>query len=89
MHGMPSISGTSGLAAVVVNREPAFGTMKGVQVVVNWSASSPDEHPWACGIPGSGVENAAIAGALAAATMKAPIMRCRRIANEEVAIPQV
>ena len=88
MHGIPSISGISGLAAVVVNGEPAFGTMKGTQVVVNWSSSSPDEHPWACGSPGPGMENAAIAGAVAAATMKAPIMTCRRIANEDVAIPR-
>ena len=88
MQGMPSISGTSGLAAVVVNGEPALGTMKGTQVVVNWSSSSPPEH-WASGSPASGVENAAIAGAVAAATMKAPIMRCRRIANEDVAIPRV
>ena len=89
MHGMPSISGTSGLAAVVLNGEPELGTMKGTQVVVNWSSSSPDEHPWACGSPGPGMENAAIAGAVAAATMTAPIMTCRRIANEDVAIPQV
>ena len=44
MHGMPSISGTSGFAAVVVNGEPELGTMKGTQVVVNWSSSSPVEH---------------------------------------------
>ena len=43
-------------------------------------ALGPADHPAA------GVENAAIAGAVAAATMKAPIMRCRRIANEDVAI---
>ena len=84
MHGMPSISGTSGLAAVVVNGEPAFGTMNGTQVVVNWSGSSPPEH-CATGMPGSGIENAATAGAAAAATAKAPIKRCRRIAKEEEA----
>lgn len=88
MHGMPSISGTSGLAAVVVNGEPAFGTMNGTQVVVNWSGSSPPEH-WACATPGSGIENAATAGAAAAATTKVPIRRCRRIAKEEEAIPRV
>ena len=75
MHGMPSISGTSGFAADVVNGDdPALGTMKGTHVVVNWSASSPPVHcAWAT--PGSGVENAAIAGAAAAATTKAPIRR--------------
>ena len=87
MHGMPSISGTSGLAAVVLNSEPEFGTMNGTQVVVNWSASSPPVH-WACEVPGSGMEYAVIAGAAAAATTKAPITNSRRIANGEVAIPQ-
>jgi hypothetical protein len=48
--------------------------------VVNWSASSPPEH-WAWAIPGSGIDNAVIAGAAADATTKAPIKSCRRIAN--------
>ena len=87
MHGIPSISGTSGLAAVVVNGEPAFGTMNGTQVVVNWSGSSPPVH-CATGIPGSGIEYAATAGAAAAATTKAPIRRCRRIAKEGEASPR-
>jgi len=88
VHGMPSISGISGLAAVVVKPEgPLLGTRKGTQVVVNWSDSSPPEH-WATAVPGSGAENAAIAGAVADATTKAPITSCRRIAKEEVAIPR-
>ena len=86
VQGMPSISGISGLAAFVVKPcGPLLGTRKGTQVVVNESDSSPLEH-WAWAIPGSGVENAAIAGTVADATTKAPIRRCRRIAKGEVAI---
>lgn len=87
MHGMPSISGTSGLAAVVVKSGADLGTMKGTQVVVKVSISSPDVH-CASGVPGSAVKMA-VAGAAAAATMKAPIRNCRRMTNERVVIPQV
>ena len=34
VHGTPSISGISGLAAVVVKPPGEFGTMNGTQVVV-------------------------------------------------------
>ena len=88
MHGMPSISGTSGLAAVVVKPPGEFGTMNGVHVVVKVSASSPDEH-CASAAPGVGAEYIAMAGTAAVATMNPPVKSSRRIANEEVAIPRV
>jgi hypothetical protein len=44
VHGTPSISGMSGLAAVVVNPCGEFGTMNGVQEVVKTSSSSPVSH---------------------------------------------
>lgn len=87
MQGMPSISGTSGFAAVVVNGEPEFGTMNGTQVVVNASCSSPDEQPWASGLTGS-AEKAAIVGAAAAARVNAPITMSRRTAIEDVVMPR-
>ena len=87
VQGMPSISGMSGLAAFVVKPcGPLLGTRKGTQVVVNESDSSPLEH-WATAIPGAAVDKAAITGAAADATTKAPIRTCRRIAKEGVAIP--
>ena len=44
VHGTPSISGMSGLAAVVVNPWGELGTRNGVQEVVNTSSSSPESH---------------------------------------------
>ncbi len=41
VQGTPSISGMSGLAAVVVNPCGEFGTKNGVQEVVKTSSSSP------------------------------------------------
>jgi len=88
MHGMPSISGTSGFAAVVVKPCGERGTRNGVHVVVNVSCSSPVWH-WASGAPGSGADNTETVGTAAAATMKPPISsRCRN-EREEVAIPRV
>lgn len=87
MHGIPSISGTSGLAAVVENSCPEFGTMNGTQVVVKVSLSSPEEH-WASGVAGSGAATAAIVGTAAAATMKPPASSSRPNAYEEEVIPR-
>ncbi len=88
MHGMPSISGTSGLAAVVLNSGGDTGTMNGVHVVVNVSISSPDWH-CATDVVGAGAEEIAMVGSAATAKMKPPARASRRIANEDVAIPQV
>jgi hypothetical protein len=44
VHGTPSISGMSGLAAVEVNPSGEFGTKKGVQEAVKTSSSSPSLH---------------------------------------------
>ena len=44
VQGTPSISGMSGLAAVVVKPCGEFGTMNGVQEVVKTSSSSPVSH---------------------------------------------
>ena len=44
VHGTPSISGMSGLAAVVVNPCGELGTKNGVQEVVKTSSSSPESH---------------------------------------------
>lgn len=87
MQGMPWISGTSGLAAVVWNSGGAVGTRNGVQVVVKVSLSSPEEH-WASGAPDSGAAKAAIVGEAAAVTMNPP-MSSRRSVKAEVVIPRV
>ena len=44
VQGTPLISGTSGLAAVVVNPCGEFGTMNGVHTVVKTSSSSRGSH---------------------------------------------
>jgi hypothetical protein len=87
MQGIPPISGTSGLAAVVVKPSGELGTRNGVQVVVKESLSSPDWH-WATDVFEAGAEKIAIVGAVAAATMKLPDRISRRIAKEDVAIPR-
>lgn len=86
MHGMPSISGTSGFAAVVVNSGGELGTRNGVHVVVNWSSSSPDWHPCASEGPGPHVEYRVTTGAAATAATKPPIRTSRRTENEDVVI---
>jgi hypothetical protein len=85
---MPSISGISGFAALVVNNGDLVGTRKGVHVEVKTSFSSPDEH-WASETPGSGVKPPAITGAATAATMNPPVRSSRRIADGVFAIARV
>jgi hypothetical protein len=81
VHGTPSISGMSGLAAVEVNPSGEFGTKKGVQEAVKTSSSSPSLH-WAIGL--ESVECAAIAtaGVMAIASANPPADSRRRVEIE-------
>src|ERR1700712_4485367 len=84
VHGTPSISGMSGLAAEVVNGDGELGTTKGTQAPVNWSASSPEAQsakwePEAAG----GTVTAATTGAAATASANPPARRRRRAENSK------
>jgi hypothetical protein len=78
VHGMPSISGMSGLAAVVVNPCGEFGTKNGVQDVVKTSSSSPESHA-AWGAECVGCATIAAAGAIAIAIANPPARIRRRV----------
>jgi hypothetical protein len=78
VQGMPSISGMSGLAAVVVNPCGELGTKKGVQEVVKTSSSSPESHA-ARGAECVGCATIAAAGAMAIAMANPPARITRRV----------
>ncbi len=79
VHGTPSISGTSGLAAVVVKGAGELGTTNGTHAPVNWSASSPPEQSARCELDAAeGTANAAIAGVAATPSAKPPARSKRR-----------
>jgi len=81
VHGTPSISGMSGLAAVVVNPSGELGTRNGVQEVVNTSSSSPESHA-ARGFDSVecvGCATIAAAGAMAIARANPPARIRRRV----------
>jgi hypothetical protein len=80
VHGMPLISGMSGLAAVDVNPCGEFGTKNGVHEVVKTSSSSPVSHA-ARGLESVacvGCPTIATAGAMAIATANPPARIRRR-----------
>jgi hypothetical protein len=84
VQGMPSISGMSGLAAVVVKPCGEFGTKKGVQVVVKTSSSSPELHA-ASGFESVacvGCATIAAAGAMTIASANPPARIRRRVVIE-------
>ncbi|WP_157681411.1 hypothetical protein [Mycobacterium sp. JS623] len=81
VHGTPSISGMSGLAAVEVNPSGELGTKIGVQDNVKTSSSSPSLH---CANGLESVECAAIAtaGVMAIASANPPAESRRRVVIE-------
>jgi hypothetical protein len=56
---------------MLLNDEPEFGTVWGMQEPVNWSSSSPAGH-WASGAEALGTAKTATAGAIATATANPP-----------------
>jgi hypothetical protein len=84
VQGMPLTAGKSGLPGMVLNVEPEFGTVWGMQDPVNWSSSSPAGH-WASGTESLGTAKTAIAGAIATATANPPA-RISRFESSRVAI---
>jgi len=81
VHGTPSISGMSGLAAVDVNPSGEFGTKKGVHDAVKTSSSSPVSHA-AIGlesVASVGCAMIAAAGVMAIATANPPARSRRRV----------
>lgn len=85
VHGMPWISGMSGLAAVDVNPCGEFGTRNGVQEVVKTSSSSPEVH-WASGAECVGCARIAAPGAIAIARANPPARIRRRAGMRGVVI---
>src|SRR5882724_11327069 len=81
---MPSTAGMSGLPGMLLNVEPEFGTVWGMQIPENWSSSSPPGH-WASGVELLGTAKTAIAGAAAIASANPPA-RISRFESSRVAI---
>jgi hypothetical protein len=91
VHGTPSISGMSGLAAVDVKPSGEFGTKNGVQVAVKTSSSSPSAHA-ATGFKSVGCVAFTIiaaAGVAAIAMANPPARNRRRILVGSVVIAEV